>query len=155
MDIRGRTFLLLLALTACAKTPASPTPHLVERTAASMGSELQLTAWTVDEPAALAAFNEIFQEFERIEGLFSNWRDHSEVQRLNAAAGEHPVRVGTELRDILATARQVSEWTDGKFDVTFGVMSGLWKFDYQNQDGSIPDPGEIGRRRQLIDYRQL
>jgi FAD:protein FMN transferase len=120
-----------------------------------MGSELQLTAWTKDEPSALVAFDEIFQEFERLEGLLSNWRENSEVQRVNAAAGEHPVRVGTELRDILATARQVSDWSNGKFDVTFGVMSGLWKFDYQNQDGSIPDRGEIARRRQLIDYRQL
>jgi FAD:protein FMN transferase len=120
-----------------------------------MGSELQLTAWTKDEPAAVAAFDEIFQEFERLEGLLSNWREHSEIQRLNAAAGQHPVRVGTELRDILATARQVSDWTNGKFDVTFGVMSGLWKFDYQNQDGSIPDRDEVARRRQFIDYHQL
>jgi thiamine biosynthesis lipoprotein len=56
---------------------------------------------------------------------------------------------------VLQAARQVSEWTSGKFDVTFGVMSGLWKFDYQNQDGSIPARSEIERRRKLIDYRDL
>jgi len=39
--------------------------------------------------------------------------------------------------------------------VTFGVMSGLWKFDYQNEDETIPDPGEVARRRKLIDYRNL
>jgi thiamine biosynthesis lipoprotein len=119
-----------------------------------MGSELRLTAWTQDEPAAHGLRRNI-SRIERLEGLLSNWRENSEVQRLNAAAGEHSVRVGTELRDILATARQVSDWSNGKFDVTFGVLSGLWKFDYQNQDGSIPDRGEIARRRQLIDYRQL
>src|SRR5262249_25979545 len=64
-------------------------------------------------------------------------------------------RVGPELRDLLHTARQVSEWTAGKFDVTFGVMSGLWKFDYQNQDGSIPDHAEVVKRRALINYRDL
>jgi thiamine biosynthesis lipoprotein len=55
----------------------------------------------------------------------------------------------------LRTANQVSEWTSGKFDVTFGVMSGLWKFDYQNEDATIPDPLEVARRRKLISYRDL
>jgi thiamine biosynthesis lipoprotein len=120
-----------------------------------MGTELRLTAWTADEPGALAAFEAVFQEVDRLEGLLSNWREHSEVSQLNAAAGKHAIPVGTEFRDILQTAHQVSEWTQGKFDVTFGVMSGLWKFDYQNQDGSIPDRREVDRRRKLINYRDL
>jgi thiamine biosynthesis lipoprotein len=120
-----------------------------------MGTELRLTAWTADAAGAEAAFESVFQEFDRIEGLLSNWREGSDVQRLNAAAGKHPVPVGTEIREVLKTARQVSDWTGGKFDVTFGVMSGLWKFDYQNQDGVIPDPDEVDRRRQLINYRDL
>jgi thiamine biosynthesis lipoprotein len=74
---------------------------------------------------------------------------------LTSTAAAYPVQVGTEIRDVLRTARQISEWTGGKFDVTFGVMSGLWKFDYQNQDGAIPDPDEVARRRKLIDYRNL
>jgi thiamine biosynthesis lipoprotein len=120
-----------------------------------MGTELRLTAWTADAAGAEAAFESVFQEFDRIEGLLSNWREGSDVQRLNTAAGKHPVPVGTEIREVLKTARQVSDWTGGKFDVTFGVMSGLWKFDYQNQDGVIPDPDEVDRRRQLINYRDL
>jgi thiamine biosynthesis lipoprotein len=148
-------FLILACLAACKETAGSPDRHLVERTFASMGTELQLTAWTADEPGAVAAFEKIFQEFDRLEGLLSNWREGSDIQRLNAAAGRHPVPVGTELRNVLQTARQVSEWTGGKFDVTFGVMSGLWKFDYQNQDGTIPEHSEVIRRRKLIDYRDL
>jgi len=120
-----------------------------------MGSELQLTAWTTDEVGTLATFETVFQEFDRLESLLSTWREHSDVTQLNAAAGSHPVPIGTELRDVLQTARQISEWTNGKFDVTFGVMSGLWKFDYQNQDGTIPDHDEVVRRRNLINYRDL
>src|SRR5204862_6106587 len=128
-------FLTLASTAACTETSGSSGARLVERTFASMGSELRLTAWTADESGAVAAFEAVFQEFDRLEGLMSNWREGSDIQRLNAAAGKHPVPVETELREVLKTARQVSEWTGGKFDVTFGVMSGLWKFDYQNQDG--------------------
>ncbi len=120
-----------------------------------MGSELRLTAATSDEASAVEAFEAVFQEFDRLENLLSNWRERSEVQQLNAAAGKQPVRIGTELRDILRAAKQVSEWTGGKFDVTFGVLSGLWKFDYQNQDGTIPDHNEVLRRIKFIDYRAL
>ena len=150
-------FVLLIAvsITACVPTARSSGERLVERTFASMGSELRLTAWTADEPAANAAFETVFQEFDRLEGLMSTWREHSEVQSLNAAAGKHPVPAGTEIRNVLQAAHQVSEWTGGRFDVTFGVMSGLWKFDYQNQDGSIPDPREVARRRAFINYRDL
>jgi thiamine biosynthesis lipoprotein len=55
---------------------------------------------------------------------------------------------------VLGDARQVSEWTGGKFDVTFGALSGLWKFDH-DQDNVIPDAGEIRARLPLVDYQAL
>jgi thiamine biosynthesis lipoprotein len=148
-------FLITVSTAACTETSGSAGARLVERRNPAMGTELQLTAWTADEPGAIAAFEAVFQEVDRLEGLLSNWREHSDVQQVNAAAGKHPVAVGTELRDVLGAARQVSDWTSGKFDVTFGVMSGLWKFDYQNQDGTIPEHSEVVRRRTLINYRDL
>ena len=129
--------------------------HLVERARPAMGSELRLTAWAADAPAALAAFEAVFQEFDRLEDLMSTWREGSDIQRLNAAAGDHPVPVSPEVRDVLGIAHEVSEWTDGRFDVTFGVLSGLWKFDDQDKDNTIPDRGHVLQRLPLINYRDL
>jgi thiamine biosynthesis lipoprotein len=120
-----------------------------------MGTELRLSVFTSDESGALTAFDAIAEEFGRLELLLSNWQEGSDVQRLNAAAGKYPVPVDIELLRLLRAARQVSEWTGGKFDVTFGVLSGLWKFDYQNQDGTVPDRDEVRRRLKLISYRDL
>lgn len=119
-----------------------------------MGSELRLTAWTADEPAALSAFDAVFNEFDRLESLMSTWRPGSDIERLNAAAGQEAVHVSSDVVSVLETARQASEWTDGKFDVTFGVLSGLWRFDH-DQDSSIPDMREVRARLPLIDYRRL
>ena len=74
--------------------------------------------------------------------------------RLNRAAGDHPVPMAAEMIEVLTQARQISEWTGGKFDVTFGALSGLWKFDH-DQDNVIPDMNEVRRRLPLIDYRAL
>ena len=67
----------------------------------------------------------------------------------------HPVPVSAEVREVLAVARQVSEWTDGRFDVTFGALSGLWKFDYQDKDGTVPARADVLARLPLINYRDV
>jgi len=150
---------LLLALAggvACGPRPApAPPSRLVERTHPTMGSEVQVTAWTSNEAEALSAFDAVFAEFDRLDAMMSVWRPGSDIVRLNDAAGEHPVAVSAETREVLRVAHQVSEWTGGKFDVTFGALSGLWKFDNQDKDGSVPDRGEVLKRLPLVNYRDL
>jgi thiamine biosynthesis lipoprotein len=119
-----------------------------------MGSMLRLTAWTSDEAAAKSAFDEVFAEFARLEHLMSTWVPQSDVSRLNQSAGVAAMKVHAEVLDLLATARRMSEWTDGKFDVTFGALAGLWKFDH-DQDNVVPDAGDVRRRLPLIDYRAV
>jgi thiamine biosynthesis lipoprotein len=132
----------------------APGAHLVERERLSMGSELRVTAWTADEPAALSAFDAVFTEFNRLEALMTVWRETSDIERLNAAAGDHAVPVSREVLEVLGVAHQVSDLTGGKFDVTFAALSDLWRFD-QDQNNSIPDPEEVRRRLPLIDYHAL
>ena len=131
-----------------------PKPHLVERARTAMGSELRLTAWTADEVSALAAFDAVFAEFERLDALMSVWRPGGDVLRLNAAAGDRPVALQPDVIEVLTIARQVSEWTDGTFAVTFGALSDLWRFDH-DQDNTIPDPALVRQRLALTDYRGL
>jgi thiamine biosynthesis lipoprotein len=147
--------LTVVALTACRQgaTPATR-QHLVERVGVAMGSELRLTAWTADQATANSAFDAAFAEFDRLDALMSVWRAGSDVLKMNAAAGEHAVPVSADVREALRTARQISEWTGGKFDVTFGALADVWKFDH-DQDNTVPDADAIRRRLPFIDYRQV
>ena len=119
-----------------------------------MGSEVRISAWTADEPRAVRAFEQAFAEFDRLDRLLSVWHPESDVSRLNAAAGRAPVPVAAETLDVLRTAREISEWTDGKFDVTFGALSGLWKFDH-DQDNQIPAMADVRSRLPLVDFRAV
>ena len=116
-----------------------------------MGSSLHVSAWTADESAATAAFDKVFAEFDRLESLLSVWRPDSDVVRINAAAGDHPVTISSDTRAVLLAAHQASEWTHGKFDITFGALSDLWKFDH-DQDNVIPGADAIRARLPLVDY---
>ena len=152
------TLVALLASSACTKpvpAPAEAAPKLVERVRPAMGSELHLTAWTADEAAANTAFDEAAYEFDRLEQLMSVWIEGSDVLRLNAAAGDHPVPVSPETREVLTIAHEISDETGGRFDVTFAALSGLWKFDTQNKDNTVPDQREILKRLPLINYKDL
>ena len=143
---------------ACAGGEAEPPPaaaaRLVERARVSMGSEVRLTAWTADERNVLATFEHVFQDFEYLDRLLSVWHADSKVSQINAAAGRQPVVVPGEVIQLLQAARQISEWTDGKFDVTFGALTGLWRFDH-DQDDRIPPPREVAARLPLIDFRAV
>ncbi len=142
MNFRPLVVALGIALTACSESPPVSTgadaPSQVESSRLSMGSTLRLTAWTRDPGATQVAFNEVFTEFDRLEKLMSTWVPDSDVQRVNRAAGRAPVRVSADVRAVLGAAKRTSEWTGGKFDVTFGALSGLWKFDH-DQDNGVPD----------------
>lgn len=149
----------LIVLVACAAAAAcagggAASPHRVQDERLSMGSLLHLTAWTTDEPAARAVFARIFAEFDRLEGLLSVWREGSDVRRINAAAGQQPVPVHEDTRRVLAAARRLSEATDGTFDITFGALADVWKFDH-DRDGRVPTADEIAARLPLVDYRRV
>ena len=143
------------ASVACRQPALDRQALLVERTHVTMGTEVRVAVWTTDEAGASGAADAVFGEFDRLDDLMSVWKDTSEVQRLNAAAGQHPVSIGLEVHETLQIARQVSEWTDGTFDVTFGALSDLWKFDVQDKDDRIPSRDEVLKRLPLVNYRDL
>jgi thiamine biosynthesis lipoprotein len=146
--------LVTFACSAGTATSPEPAPRLVERARVSMGSEVRLTAWTADEANALLAFEHIFEDFDHLDRVLSVWHEASDISRLNAAAGKAPVKIKPEVLEVLQIAQQIGRWTSGKFDVTFGALSGLWKFDH-DQDNTVPAAAAIAARLPLIGYEAL
>jgi thiamine biosynthesis lipoprotein len=145
----------LALLAACrAETPIPPAAQQVVRSHPTMGSEVRVTVWTAHTAAADTAIAAVSAEFDRLDALLSVWKAGSDVLRINAAAGRAPVRVSPDTRAVLRTAQQVSEWTAGKFDVTFGALGDVWRFDH-DQDNRVPAPAEIAARVPLVDYRAV
>lgn len=131
--------------------PDAGEARMVTRAHLTMGAEVRIAAWTADESGAEAAMGAAFTEFDRLDALLSVWKPGSDVLRINGAAGVSPVPVSRDTIDVLRTAHQVSEWTSGKFDVTFGALADVWKFDH-DQDNRVPSPAEIAARLPLVDH---
>jgi thiamine biosynthesis lipoprotein len=149
---------LALAVTVAALAVACggevPGRQLVERSFVSMGSSLKVSIWTTDAATAGAAANQVFKEFDRLDSLLSIWKPGSDVVRLNEAAGRAPVRVSNETLEVLTVARMAAERTGGKFDITFGALADIWKFDH-DQDNRVPARSEIDARLPLVDFQAV
>lgn len=126
------------------------TARLVEAGYGAMGTQVGFQAWTDEPERARGAFEAAMAEIRRLEDLHSNWRPNSDVSRLNARAGVRPVPVADETIELLQLARRMHQMTAGKFDVTFGALSDLWRFDH-DQDNRIPDPARVAERLPLVD----
>ncbi len=143
--------ILALASAACA-APVPTALHPVERSRLAMGSQLRVLVWTTSDATAGAAIEQVFREFDRLESLLSVWQPGSDVLRINDAAGREPVAVSPDTIAVLEAAAQASEWTGGKFDITFGALADVWKFDH-DQDNVVPDRRAIEARLPFVDYR--
>ena len=73
---------------------------------------------------------------------------------MNKNAGVAPVPVSQDTIDVLRDAAEASALTRGKFDITFGALSDIWRFDH-DQDNVVPDRQLIETRLTRIDYRAV
>ena len=123
-----------------------------------MGTTVTFVAFTnarVDEAAARAAMGRALEEMRRLETLMSEWRDDSDIGRVNMHAGE-AVAVSPETLDVVQKGLWAGKISGGVFDITFQAMSGLWKFgSAQDEKPKLPSPAAVAAARKLVDYRKV
>ena len=113
-----------------------------------MGTVLEITLVASDEAKARAAIERCFAETERLEMIFTTWREDGELARLNAKAGQGPQRASPELVRILGDARRLSRDTGGTFDISVGPIVSLWR-EAERRD-RLPAPAEIEHARRTV-----
>ncbi len=119
-----------------------------------MGSQVTVTLYAEENEVAEAAVRSVFAEFDRLDRLLSVWHKGSEVSRINAMAGSEAVRVVPEVLTLIERSLALSKMTHGKFDISFGGLSGLWKFDH-DRDNRIPSAKDIAARLPLVGYENI
>jgi thiamine biosynthesis lipoprotein len=100
-----------------------------------------------------AAGEEALAEIERVERQLSLYIPESEIARVNTRAAFEPVCVSPPVFALLKQARQLSEATQGAFDVTLAPLVRSWGF--MGGDGAPPDVDELRQARQSIGFHNL
>lgn len=133
--------------------PAPPELTLVKRSRPMMGTIFEITVVGVDEATAAPAIERALDEIARLEDVLSEWRDDSEISRINASAGRRPVEVGEDTLQVVEAGMEVARWSDGAFDLSWAAMRDL--YDFRPGQERVPDPREARRRAQMIRFRDV
>lgn len=133
--------------------------HRIRRTQTQLGTRVTVTAMHPDPGAAQNMVDATFHEMERLESILSRHRPDTPVRRLarESTIGDAP----PELVEVLVRARELSERTDGAFDVTVAPLLELHRARAteartgEESGAPGPTPREVEAARSLVDFRRV
>jgi len=116
-----------------------------------MGTRITVELWSDDNEKAESAIDAVLDEMRHIDESMSTYKPTSEISLVNARAADGPLHIGKELFDLLVTARQYSELTDGAFDITYASVGYLYDFRKHIR----PTDDQIGKALPAVNYRNV
>jgi thiamine biosynthesis lipoprotein len=119
----------------------------------AMGTEYTLVLYARDAAEAEAVSSEVFDEVDRVDALLSNYKEASELSRINRDAAAGPVTTDAETMDFLEQSMHWSAVSDGAFDITVGKLMKSWGF-YKHQ-GRVPPDAELDALRAQTGWEKV
>jgi thiamine biosynthesis lipoprotein len=149
--------LLLVGLTLRRLLAPDPSP-LIELSGRALG-----TIWSVklnrpdtgDEPQRERLLAAIREALDGVDSLMSTYRADSELSRFNRFASTEPFALSAPTLEVFALAQEISELTDGAFDVTVGPLVAAWGFGADEEPGESPSQERLAALRERVGYRLL
>ena len=126
----------------------------VSRMELVMGTLLQIQADCDDPGAAQKAVDAAFREARRWDDLLSNYKDNSEISRVNREAYPESTVTKTDVVHFLSRAKDLSEATGGAFDITIEPLTLLWNLRGRKLT-RVPEGKRIDRAKLKVNYRNL
>jgi len=105
----------------------------------AMGSPCEVLLENGNRNQASSTVGAIAAEAWRIEDKFSRYRKGNIVDQINTANGA-AVSVDKETADLLDFAATLYELSNGRFDITSGVLREVWTFDASDR---VPEPASV------------
>jgi thiamine biosynthesis lipoprotein len=150
--VKRRLQSLLLAAIVSA-LPALAADQLFSDSRPAMGTKFTIYLYAPDQATASAALDASFDEIERVEEALSNYRDTSELSRINREAATHDVTTDPEVFHFLQTSLDFARRSGGAFDITVGPLMRAWGF-FRGQ-GRYPTPAQLAEARTHVGWRRV
>lgn len=107
-----------------------------------------------DDPVRLrAAGEEAVREIERLDAQLSMYRPDSGISQINRLAAREPVKVEPRLFGLLQHCSELTESTEGAFDIAVAPLMRIWGFT--GDSGRIPDAAEIEAALEVTGMRHV
>ena len=106
-----------------------------------MGMQVRIVLYSDTRDKAREAARAAFAEIARLDRIFSDYRNDSELSSLVSRAGQVPVLVSLELYEVLDRGQRLARQTGGAFDITAGALTRLWRGAIR--DERMPNEAEL------------
>ena len=118
-----------------------------------IGTSYEVVVLAADEETARRDLSEARKVVHELELQLSEWREDSQLSRLNRQAGFGAVHVGGDLLKIITASREISKATDGAFDITWLPLKELW--DGAVSAGRVPEETELREALKAVGYENI
>ena len=154
--------LAVIAVTLCLTLPVWVTPLAAQEhelanepkrytfTQAHLGTIVRLVFYSADRIEAKQLARRCFERVVELDGVFSDYRDDSELMELCKVAHKRATVVSAEMFTVLACAQQISEQSSGAFDVTLGSSSKAWRERKRGEADTAMPVRERGSYRDIV-----
>jgi FAD:protein FMN transferase len=118
-----------------------------------MGTLFRVKLYAASQEQAQSAFRLAFARIEALDNLLSDYKPESELSRVTTLAVGRPVPVSSDLFHVLIAAQQISQETEGAFDVTLGPVIRLWR--EARKTGRPPTPDALREAARFCGYKKM
>ncbi len=102
----------------------------------------------------LSAIDRAQRRMAEIESLTTTYSANSEIIRINRSAAKQSLTIGVDVANIVKQAQQVSEISQGAFDITVQPLMLLWGFG-RAERLRVPSQDSIARLLPHVDYHKI
>jgi thiamine biosynthesis lipoprotein len=120
---------------------------------AAMGSAHEIVVASESAARAKRAAAAAIADVQRIERKYSRYRQDSVTAAINRAAGGARIAIDAETVGLLRYADRCHAMSDGRFDVTSGVLRRAWNFRAERP--RVPSPVEVDAARRLVGWKRV
>ena len=124
-----------------------------EASASAMGTTFTVAAYGEQTGPLASVVRTAFDEARRVDAFLSNYKQDSELSRINEEADAGAVALSPEMTSLLAQCLAYSRLTEGGFDITVGPLMETWGF--VKGSGRLPGTLALALARQEIGYQHV
>ena len=151
----GVALVVLIALTLW-RLPADSAVTVHDFVGVTMGTSFSVRVDGDLTAAERETVRDVIQSrLDRVEELMSTYDSASELSRFNHHDTTDPFAASGALLDVLAMAREVSERSDGAFDVTVAALVDAWGFGPGGRPERAPDQTQLDELRARVGYERI
>jgi len=143
--------LLLVSLLLLLCSPVTGHADWYKDERAIMGTRIAVEFWDTDTHHAEQCAERVFNEMHRIDALMSPYKPDSELSHINQQAANGAIQVSEEMFNLLRKSLQMSQLSNGAFDITFSSVGHLYNY----REHIKPSEQEIRQSLANINYRHV